>query len=84
MAQRLSRKGAHLNALGPRLRVLREDRGLSQAELARMLQRAGWDIDPIVLNKIESRRRTLTDVEIFHFAEVLKLNLGDLRVTSES
>ena len=78
MPQRLSQTGETLNALGPRLRQLRLSKNISQAELARRLQRTGWDCDPVVLNKIESQRRTLTDFELLLLVESIGVGLSEI------
>jgi transcriptional regulator with XRE-family HTH domain len=69
--------GKKLNATGKRIRELREAKKWSQADLARQLQLAGWDIDPATLNRIEtSQSRTVTDVELILIARVLKVSLS--------
>jgi len=70
-----------LNATGERIRELRQKKAWSQADLARRLQVAGWDIDPATLNRIEKRRRTLTDVELMLIAEVLEIRLQQFEAT---
>ena len=63
---------------GPRLRALRELAGISQAELARRLQLQGWDLDIMVLNRIELGKRTLTDFEIQKILDILGRKWADL------
>ena len=63
---------------GPRLRALREAAGISQAELARRLQIHGWDLDIMVLNRIELGKRTLTDFEIQKILDILGRKWADL------
>jgi len=63
---------------GPRLRALREAAGISQAELARRLQIHGWDLDIMVLNRIELGKRTLTDFEIQKVLDILGRKWADL------
>lgn len=63
---------------GPRLRALRESAGISQAELARRLQLYGWDLDIMVLNRIELGKRTLTDFEIQKILDILGRKWADL------
>ncbi|MEI8309900.1 MAG: helix-turn-helix transcriptional regulator [Verrucomicrobiota bacterium] len=63
---------------GPRLRALREEAGISQAELARRLQLQGWDLDIMVLNRIELGKRTLTDFEIQKILDILGRKWADL------
>lgn len=78
VAQRKS--GEHqesLNQLGGRIRELREEFGISQAELCRRLQRAGWDCDTLVMSRIERGVRTLTDIEILAILRVLNKSLKD-------
>lgn len=56
--------------MGVRLRVLREDRGLTQSGLARML-----DISPSYLNQIERNQRPLTVPVLLRLNEVLGLDV---------
>jgi hypothetical protein len=67
-----------LNALGNKLQGLRQEFGISQAELCCRLQRGGWDCDTLVMSRIERGVRTLTDFEILAILRVLKRTLGDL------
>lgn len=66
------------NVLGGRIRLAREARGWSQADLARELQLYGWDVERSVITKIELRRRCVTDFELMAIAEVLKISLDKL------
>jgi len=63
---------------GPRLRSLREQIGYSQAELARRLQLNGWDVDIMVLNRVELGKRSLTDIEIQKVLDTLGKKWADL------
>ena len=65
------------NVVGLEIRRLREARGWSQADLARELQLAGWDVERTVLTKIELRRRCLTDYELLVLAKTLGVTLND-------
>ncbi|SDH09583.1 hypothetical protein SAMN05421742_104147 [Roseospirillum parvum] len=56
--------------MGVRLRVLREERGLTQSGLARML-----DISPSYLNQIERNQRPLTVPVLLRLNEVLGLDV---------
>lgn len=79
MAIRSSRiQGEALNLKGPRLRSLREQLGFSQAELARRLQLNGWDVDIMVLNRVELGKRSLTDIEIQKVLDTLGKKWADL------
>lgn len=66
------------NAIGPALRAAREEKGLSQAELAAKLQLYGWDVGRTTWTKIELGERTITDCELLAVADVLSLNLDAL------
>jgi transcriptional regulator with XRE-family HTH domain len=64
--------------LGGKIRLAREARGWSQADLARELQLYGWDEERTVITKIELRRRCVTDIELIAIAEVLRISLDKL------
>lgn len=52
------------NLIGPQLVLLRKERKLSQRDLARMFQLAGYDIDKNVITRIENNQRYVTDIEL--------------------
>jgi transcriptional regulator with XRE-family HTH domain len=67
------------NILGPILRRLREERGLTQLRVTALLQLDGWDVSRQVLSFVEDGSRILSDKELFailralgHEPEVLK------------
>jgi transcriptional regulator with XRE-family HTH domain len=66
------------NIVGPQVRRIRNERGLSQPQLAEILQRKGWDISRDILAKIEDQRRWVADFEVAFLAEVLKVTIPDL------
>lgn len=68
----------HQNIVGPVVRKLRMDAGLSQEALAAKLQVAGWDITRAGLSKIEARLRRVNDAEMLILARVLKVGVADL------
>jgi transcriptional regulator with XRE-family HTH domain len=68
------------NMIGPQLRRIRNERGLSQPKLAELLQRKGWDISRDTVAKIEDQRRWVSDFEAAFLAEALSLPLADLFV----
>lgn len=72
------KKTEKLNVLGPKLKKLRQSRGLSAAELVRRLQRAGWDVSPQMYCNLEAGNRLLTDREILLVLKVLDSNLAVL------
>lgn len=58
------------NLIGRRLIALREKHGLSQRDLARKLQLAGYDMDKNVITRIETNKRYVTDLELKALTEV--------------
>jgi hypothetical protein len=52
--------------------------GLSQAALAAVCQRVGWDIDRNTIAKIEGRMRWVGDFELVYLMKVLKCGFADL------
>lgn len=59
------------NLVSRRLIELRRERKLSQRDLARMLQLAGYDIDKNVITRIETNKRYVTDIELRALRQVL-------------
>lgn len=62
-----------LNIIGPQLRRLRYERGLSQPDLAVICQRKGWDISRDTVANIEGQRRWVADFELLLLALVLSV-----------
>lgn len=68
----------NLNIVGPQVRRLRSERGLSQPALAAECQRHGWDIDRDTVAKIEGQRRWLPDFELYLLARIFEVPLDTL------
>ncbi len=66
------------NIVGPQVRRLRVAANLSQAALAAVCQRIGWDIDRNTIAKIEGRLRWVGDFELLYLSKALKCRLEDL------
>jgi transcriptional regulator with XRE-family HTH domain len=62
------------NIVGPRLRALRLELGLTQAMLAARCGTLGWDIGENTVTKIETRVRCVTDVELVCMAAALDVD----------
>lgn len=77
----MEQKPACQNVVGPVVRKLRMDAGLSQEALAARLQLAGWDITRAGLSKIEAKLRRVNDAELLVLARVLKVSVADLYPT---
>jgi len=66
------------NSIGPQLRRLRSQQGLTQDALAGKLQRAGLDLDRTSLAKIEIQIRSVFDFELAMLARVLGVPIETL------
>lgn len=66
------------NKLGPHLAKLRKARSWSRARLAIKFQLRGFDISPQIVANVESRRTRITDIYLFHFQEVFRLDPAEL------
>lgn len=66
------------NIVGPVVRRMRVEAGLSQEKLAAKIQVAGWDLSRGGVSKIEAQLRRVNDAELLVLARVLRCELGDL------
>lgn len=62
----------HKNVVGREVGRIRDNRGWSQADLARELQKLGWDISRSEVSKIEMRIREVKDWQMMLLVRVLK------------
>ena len=63
--------GPELNAVGGTLRRLRNARNWSQEDFAARCQLREWDIDRVIVAKIESQLRAVSDWELLKLCEVV-------------
>ena len=68
------------NLCGDRIRELRLSypTKLSQKALADKMQLIGIDVDKNAIQRIECRKRFVTDIELKAFAEIFKVSLDEL------
>lgn len=66
------------NLVGPQVRRLRTEAGLSQEALAAKLQVAGWDLSRGGLSKIEAGLRRVNDAELWVLSQTLSCPLAGL------
>jgi transcriptional regulator with XRE-family HTH domain len=66
------------NLVGPQVRRIRTESGLSQEALAAKLQVAGWDLSRGGLSKIEAGLRRVNDAELWVLAQTLSCPMADL------
>lgn len=63
------------NLIGSRIETARRSRGMKQKELLAQLQVRGIDINASALSKLEGQLRTVSDIELMAFAEILELDV---------
>ena len=64
--------GKEMNMVGDRVKQLRIERGLSQLALADKLETLAVYICRGSISRIEDKRRTVTDIELFGLAKILE------------
>ena len=70
--------GNKMNLIGPNVRALRIARGLSQQALSNLLETHAIYICRGSISRIEEKKRTVTDIELFGLAKVLGVEIADL------
>ncbi|MEG2146714.1 MAG: helix-turn-helix transcriptional regulator [Lachnospiraceae bacterium] len=70
---KLRTKTGEKNLIGLRLKNLRKEHNLSQRDLARQLQLAGFDMDKNVITRIETNKRYMTDLELKALTEIFQV-----------
>ena len=66
------------NITGYKLIEIRHKKNLSQRQLAKMMQLAGYDVDHHFIRRIENGERFVTDIELVALAKVLEVTICDL------
>ena len=66
------------NICGKNIAVLRKKIGISQRMLADLLQIDGLDIDKNAIQRIESGKRFVTDIELLHLSKILNKEIDEL------
>ena len=67
-------KDGQNNICGKTVEKRRKEMGLSQRQLAELLQIAGLDLDKNAIQRIEAGKRFVTDIEITYLSKVLELS----------
>jgi len=70
--------GNSKNIIGPRVRELRKQQGLTQKALSEKLQLAGYDFTDLTVLRIESGDRFVTDYEVRALAKTLNVTYAAL------
>ena len=71
-------KPAPQNIVGPIVRKIRYQRGLTQAMLTARCCRAGWDVGENTIAKVEAQIRCVTDREVVLLAKALGVEVKDI------
>ncbi|MBI2926911.1 MAG: helix-turn-helix transcriptional regulator [Verrucomicrobia bacterium] len=66
------------NIVGPQVKRLREQRGLTQPMLVAKVQLLGWDLSRETLAKIETQIRWVADCELVCLAKALRVPIDAL------
>ena len=66
------------NVCGKNVAVMRKKLNISQRELAERMQLMGYDLDKNAIQRIESRQRFVTDIEVQALAKVFDVELPTL------
>lgn len=66
------------NICGRNIATYRQEMGLSQRQLADILQLAGLDVDKNAIQRIEAGKRFVTDIELVYLAEAFQISIIDL------
>jgi transcriptional regulator with XRE-family HTH domain len=66
------------NIVGPRVRKLRYQQGITQEMFAARCSILGWDLSRGTLSKIEAQLRCVTDAELVLLAKALKVDANTL------
>lgn len=66
------------NLCGDRVARLRVGMGISQRQLADLLQLEGLEVDKNAIQRIEAGKRFVTDIELVQLAKVLRVSYATL------
>lgn len=71
-------ESSNKNLISKRLIELRKTHHLSQRDLSRKLQLAGYDMDKNVITRIETNQRYVTDIEIKALSQIFDVTIKSL------
>lgn len=75
---KLKTSGGKNNITSKNLTLIRQKQNISQRQLAKMLQLAGYDVDHHFIRRIETGDRFVTDMELVALSRVLNVSISDL------
>lgn len=69
--------GQKQNMVGPRIKQLRLEKGMTQKTLAERLETLAVYVCRGFISRIEEQKRTITDIELAGIAEVLQVDISE-------
>lgn len=75
---KLKAENGRNNICGKNLTSIRHEKNISQRQLAKMLQLAGYDVDHHFIRRIENGERFVTDIELVALSKVLNVSIMEL------
>lgn len=76
--RKCSKPDGNKNWVGKRIAELRQERGMSQNDLAIQLQKCGLDVDKNAIQLLEHGHRYVRDMELYVIAKVFGVSMEDL------
>ncbi len=70
--------GGENNLCGKNIARIRKEMKISQRELSDRLQLAGLNVDKNAVQRIESGKRFVTDIELAYISKVMDISYDDL------
>ena len=70
--------GNEMNMVGSRVKQLRQEKNMSQQDLCNRLEMLAIYICRGSISRIEDKKRTVTDIELYGLAKVLGVEIGQL------
>lgn len=69
--------GQKQNMVGPRIKQLRLEKGMTQKTLAERIETLAVYVCRGSISRIEEQKRTITDIELAGIAEVLQVDISE-------
>ena len=70
--------GQKQNMVGPRIKQLRLEKGMTQKTLAERLETLAVYVCRGSISRIEEQKRTITDIELAGIAEILQVDISEI------
>ena len=70
--------GDNKNVINDNLKAIRQERNLTQSELAAKMKTYNVNLDQQMISKIENNTRIVTDYELVRFCQVLEVDVNTM------